>query len=58
MPKKNKYRRGSGNIHPIDIYIGKQVKSFRQERGVSQETLAAQIDLSYQQLQKYEKGEN
>lgn len=52
------YRRGSGNIHPVDAHIGRRVRAFREQRGVSQERLGHQIDLSFQQLQKYERGDN
>lgn len=41
---------------PADIYIGNMVRTLRLARGISQRTLAECLGVSYQQLQKYEKG--
>ncbi len=38
--------------------IGQRIKKFRKESKVSQKLLAKYIDVSFQQLQKYEIGEN
>jgi len=43
---------------PIDVHVGRRVKMRRMELGLSQEKLAAAIDLTFQQVQKYEKGKN
>lgn len=43
---------------PIDILVGTRVRARRMARGVSQEMLAAGLDLTFQQIQKYEKGIN
>ena len=42
----------------IDIAIGNRVRAFRIKRGMSQETLAELLGLTFQQVQKYEKGTN
>jgi transcriptional regulator with XRE-family HTH domain len=42
----------------IDRYVGNQLRAARQFRGVSQQELARQIDLTFQQVQKYERGTN
>jgi transcriptional regulator with XRE-family HTH domain len=42
----------------IDSYIGSQVRMRRQLLGLSQERLADQIGVTFQQVQKYEKGMN
>ena len=38
--------------------IGRKIRTLRLERGLSQSRLATGIGLSFQQLQKYEIGEN
>lgn len=40
----------------IDIFVGLRLREIRRNQGVSQESLAEQINLSFQQIQKYEKG--
>ena len=42
----------------IDKQIGKRVQMARNGRRVSAQTLAKSLDLSYQQLRKYETGQN
>lgn len=43
---------------PYDIEVGNRLRQKRQERGLSQEALAAAANVSFQQLQKYETGAN
>jgi transcriptional regulator with XRE-family HTH domain len=38
--------------------IGKRIKKIRKHKGLSQEKLAELIDVSFQQVQKYESGVN
>jgi len=42
----------------IDVHVGQQIKSRRAGLGMSQEALAARAGISFQQVQKYEKGIN
>jgi transcriptional regulator with XRE-family HTH domain len=42
----------------IDIYVGTRMRMRRQLLGMSQERLAEQIGVTFQQVQKYEKGIN
>src|SRR6478735_5232700 len=42
----------------IDSYVGSRVRMRRQLLGLSQERLAEQIGITFQQVQKYEKGLN
>ena len=44
--------------NPVDIYVGSRVKSRRLFLGLSQEDLAKSIGLTFQQVQKYERGTN
>lgn len=41
-----------------DIEIGRKIRALRMERGLSQSGLADGIGLTFQQVQKYEKGAN
>jgi transcriptional regulator with XRE-family HTH domain len=44
--------------HPIDVHVGRRVKMRRMLVGMSQEKLGEQLGLTFQQVQKYEKGAN
>lgn len=44
--------------HPIDVHVGSRVKLRRMILGMSQETLGKSLGLTFQQIQKYEKGVN
>ena len=46
------------SAHPVDIYVGKMICRFRAQTGHSQVQLAERIGVTFQQLQKYEKGTN
>lgn len=43
---------------PIDVYVGARVRLRRKVLGISQEALAGAIGLTFQQVQKYERGSN
>jgi transcriptional regulator with XRE-family HTH domain len=43
---------------PLDIEVGRRVRSLRLEKGMSQEKLGNQLALTFQQIQKYENGTN
>ncbi len=49
--------RGTG-ISPIDVHVGARVRMRRTLLGMSQTTLGDVLGLSFQQVQKYEKGTN
>lgn len=44
--------------HPIDIQVGHNVRMRRNQIGMSQETLGEKVGITFQQVQKYEKGTN
>ena len=46
------------NIHPVDLYVGQRLKQKRLEKGASQHDLANSVNITFQQVQKYEKGIN
>ena len=43
---------------PLDIEVGRKVRALRLERNMSQERLGDALGLTFQQVQKYEKGAN
>lgn len=43
---------------PVDIYVGSRVRMRRTVLGMSQERLADQLGITFQQVQKYENGSN
>ena len=44
--------------NPVDLHVGARIRMRRRELGLSQETLAEAIGITFQQLQKYERGAN
>jgi transcriptional regulator with XRE-family HTH domain len=44
--------------NPIDVHVGLQVRLRRKELKISQEKLAETLGLTFQQVQKYERGAN
>ena len=44
--------------HPVDIHVGKKLKQIRTLRRLSQTDVAKRLNLSFQQIQKYECGAN
>jgi len=50
-------RRGEGP-HPIDIHVGSRLRMRRTLLGLSQEKLGEAVGITFQQLQKYERGAN
>ncbi|MBW8733900.1 MAG: helix-turn-helix transcriptional regulator [Asticcacaulis sp.] len=42
--------------HPFDLHVGSRVRQRRRDLGMSQDTLARAIDITFQQVQKYERG--
>src|ERR1700747_1868720 len=44
--------------NPVDKYVGSRVRMSRSMLGMSQEKLGDALGLTFQQIQKYEKGSN
>lgn len=60
-PKHRAFSRGrtaKGEPNPIDVHVGNRVKLRRTLLGMSQEKLASILGLTFQQVQKYERGMN
>jgi transcriptional regulator with XRE-family HTH domain len=51
-------RRGGEGPHPIDIHVGARLRMRRTLLGMSQEKLADAVGVTFQQIQKYERGAN
>ena len=54
MIEKNEDR----SPNPVDLHVGARVRMRRKLLGVSQEKLADALGLTFQQVQKYERGTN
>jgi transcriptional regulator with XRE-family HTH domain len=44
--------------HPVDAHVGKRVRHRRWLIGMTQQQLAEQVGIKFQQIQKYETGAN
>jgi len=44
--------------NPVDLHVGARIRLRRRMQGVSQEKLAEALGLTFQQVQKYERGAN
>ena len=61
MPEEKSHIRGRLQDHspnPVDVYVGQRMKLRRRILKMSQQTLAQTLGLTFQQIQKYEKGYN
>lgn len=47
-----------GTPHPVDVHVGSRVRLRRTMLGMSQEKLGDAVGLTFQQIQKYERGAN
>ena|ERR1700722_2189816 len=57
MAKKT-LRKNQRSVAPQDIELGKRIRLRRVEQGVSQDDLGKALGVTFQQVQKYEKGAN
>lgn len=44
--------------NPVDVHVGKRLRFGRTMQGMSQESIGASIGVTFQQIQKYERGIN
>ena len=56
--QKSKRRLPPGVSNPVDIHVGSRVRLRRTLLGLSQEKLGDAVGLTFQQIQKYERGAN
>ncbi len=52
------YGHGTGIPNPVDVHVGARLRMLRTLLGMSQTTLGDAIGLTFQQMQKYERGTN
>ncbi len=52
------YGHGTGKPHLVDMHVGARVRMRRTLLGMTQTSLGEAIGLTFQQVQKYEKGTN
>jgi transcriptional regulator with XRE-family HTH domain len=57
-PPRRPGRQKSDRPNPIDVHVGSRVRLRRNMLGLSQEKLGEAIGLTFQQVQKYERGAN
>ncbi len=55
---KSGYGRGTGKPHPVDMHVGARLRQRRTLLGMTQTDLGDALGMSFQQVQKYEKGTN
>ncbi len=56
--KSNRGRTPQGEPNPVDVHVGNRIRLRRTLLGLSQEKLASMLGLTFQQVQKYERGMN
>ena len=56
--KSSRGRTPTGQPNPIDVHVGNRIRLRRTLLGLSQEKLASLLGLTFQQVQKYERGMN
>ena len=44
--------------HPVDVHVGLRLRQRRWAKGLTQQQLAERVGVRFQQIQKYETGEN
>lgn len=57
-PRSTRGRLPSGKPNPVDVHVGSRVRLRRTLLGTSQAKLGEALDLTFQQVQKYERGAN
>jgi len=58
MSNRPRRKRIPSAFNPIDVHVGARLRARRTLLGLSQTVVADSIGLTFQQLQKYEKGAN
>ena len=57
-PQQNERNFRITNNNAIDLHVGKRLRLRRTLLGMSQEQLGAELNITFQQVQKYERGAN
>lgn len=56
--RSSRGRTPTGQPNPIDVHVGNRIRLRRTLLGLSQEKMASLLGLTFQQVQKYERGMN
>jgi transcriptional regulator with XRE-family HTH domain len=56
--KKSKQKKMPRSVSAVDRHIGARMRERRQALGLSQAKLGEKLGISFQQVQKYESGQN
>lgn len=51
-------QKNTSSIHPVDYHVGRRLRELRNKNRLSQQKLGEMLDITFQQIQKYEKGVN
>lgn len=57
-PAHQRAKKSPGNLHFVDVRVGRQLRRRREELGITRKRLAEAGDLSQQQIHKYESAIN
>ncbi len=55
---KKRGREKKEGLNEVDVFVGQRLRELRMLAGLSQSDVAAALELTFQQLQKYERGFN
>ena len=55
---RSRLSKSPGQPHPVDIHVGKRLVLARKLKGLSQSQLGDALGVTFQQVQKYERGTN
>lgn len=56
--RESKQEATESGSHPVDVYVGRRLRLKRTIMGMSQEALGKATGVTFQQIQKYERGMN
>lgn len=56
--RKRRRNSGEDGPHPVDVHVGSRLRLRRMTLGMSQSVLGGHVGLTFQQIQKYERGAN
>jgi len=48
----------NAGIHPIDRHVGERIRVRREKLGLNQRDVSKRLNVTYQQMQRYESGAN
>lgn len=58
MPRGRRVDRVENEPHEVDVFVGRRIRARRLELDLTQSELAKAVGITFQQVQKYEKGKN